>query len=70
LYKFQCSGFAGLTRLKHALKLWVIDPGVVLQKLVVEISEVKQFYLGPPESYNGAIKTKKVYNHIDSLPGN
>ncbi|HVO36509.1 MAG TPA: hypothetical protein VMT21_13130, partial [Gemmatimonadales bacterium] len=36
---------------EHVLHFWMVDPGVVLQKLVVERAEVRPSYLGPPESF-------------------
>ena len=34
----------------HVLNFWPIDPGVVLQKIVIETGPVGKSYLGPPES--------------------
>ncbi len=32
----------------HVLKFWMVDPGIVLQKIVIEAGTVRPSYLGPP----------------------
>lgn len=44
---------------KHTLKVWMIDPGVVFQKFVINAGGLKPSYLGPEESvYLKPVKSK------------
>lgn len=35
----------------HLVRFWAIDPGVVLQRLVLDTGGLEPSYLGPPESW-------------------
>jgi hypothetical protein len=37
----------------HTLKIWALDPAVVIQKIVVSTGRPRPSYLGPPESARG-----------------
>lgn len=35
---------------RHIIKYWMISPGVILQKMVIDFGGLKESYLGPPET--------------------
>jgi hypothetical protein len=47
---------------KSTLKIWQLEPGFVLQKVVVDLGGVRPSYLGPPESFLVGRDTVGGYN--------
>ena len=41
----------------HSLKIWAVDPGLVLERLVVSHGPLRPSYLGPPESFHSPEKS-------------
>jgi hypothetical protein len=57
--RFGNSSHTVLKAGSHTLKIWMVDQGVVIQKIVVDMGGVKPSYLGPPESFYTHIKNMK-----------
>ena len=48
--KKSVSKHGKLKKGKHTLKIWVVDPGVVIQKFVIDAGGLRTSYLGPEQS--------------------
>ena len=46
----------------HVFKVWVVDPGVVLQRIEIDTGGLKSSFLGPPESPRGRRAVAAVSN--------
>jgi hypothetical protein len=40
----------------HDFKFWLIDPGVVLERIIIDAGGAEPCYLGPPETFRGATR--------------
>lgn len=50
----RSSNAIGLTRVgEHQLSLWLLEPEIVLTKIVLDLGGERASYLGPPESRRG-----------------
>ncbi len=45
---------------EHTLHFWAVDPGVVLERIVVSHGPLRPSYLGPPESYRFPEKQSEI----------
>ena len=39
---------------------WMVDPGITLQKIFIDLGSLKPSYLGPPESYNKPLSLQQA----------
>jgi hypothetical protein len=45
---------------QHTLKVWMVDAGVVLQRVLVNTGGLRPSYLGPPESFRAGVTATKT----------
>jgi hypothetical protein len=51
----------------HTLKIWSITPGVVFQKVVIDVGGLRPSYLGPPESFLAGVDKVGTYDGTNVL---
>jgi len=37
---------------EHTLRIWMIDPEIVIDKIIIDTGGIRESYLGPPESFS------------------
>jgi hypothetical protein len=51
----------------HTLKIWCLEPAVVIQKILVDLGGVRPSYLGPPESFRAGVDVVGGYEGTNAL---
>jgi hypothetical protein len=48
----------------HTLRIWAVDPAVVVERMVLSYGDLRPSYLGPPESFHGGVAGEGGGNEI------
>ncbi|KAK3939987.1 hypothetical protein QBC46DRAFT_449891 [Diplogelasinospora grovesii] len=64
---YTTSRFAVPQEGAYTLRIWALMPGIVIQKVVVDMGGVRPSYLGPPESFLVGRDTLGQYNQTSFL---
>jgi hypothetical protein len=50
---------------KHTLKIWLLEPGIVAQKIILDLGGVRPSFLGPPQSFRAGVDVVGEYKGLN-----